>query len=81
MGFQEGGRWSQTCLAYEGREQVDDLIEGEIADASENSEQNGSDNDHDGRIAQFAAGGPGSFLKLSDHLAEEDAGAAEWVFH
>ncbi len=52
-----------------------------IADGGENTEDNRGEDDHDGRVTQFYAGGPGSFLKLSDHFAEEDAGAAERIFH
>ena len=38
--------------------------------------------DHDDRgVAQLGAGRPGGLLQLTDHFAEEDAGAAERIFH
>ena len=41
----------------------------------------GSDDHYDRRVPQFRAGRPRGLLELSDHLAKEDARAAERVFH
>ena len=68
-------------LADPGREQVHDLIEREIADAGEHAEDDRRDEDDDRGIAQLSLGRPRGFLKLTDHFSEEDASAAERVFH
>src|SRR5271166_5426172 len=61
--------------------QRNDLIERKIADAREQSEDNRSDHDHNGGIAQLGLGGPGGLLKLVDHLTEEVASDLKWIFH
>src|SRR5207245_1257554 len=62
-------------------EEQDDLVDREIADRGEEA-KNGDRHDHDdGRVAQLGLGGPRGFLELVDHFAEEDAGAAERIFH
>ena len=76
-----GHGWSGPRLADPIGEKDHDLSERKIADGGENTKDNRGEDDHDGRVTQFYAGGPGSFLKLSDHFAEEDAGAAERIFH
>src|ERR1017187_4405497 len=62
-------------------EERNDLVERKIADAREQAEDERGEHDHDGGIAQLGLGGPGGFLKLTDHFTEEDAGAAERIFH
>ena len=68
-------------LADHVREQNHDLREREIADAREKAEDERGDDDHDGRIAKLSLGGPGGFLKLTNHLTEENSSAAERIFH
>ena len=68
-------------LVYPGREEVHDVDKSEITDARENTEQHTGHHHHEGGVAQFGAGGPGSFLELADHFAEENTSAAERIFH
>ena len=70
-----------TISAYPGGEQVDNLIEGKIANARENAQQNRSDNHNNGRVAKLSFRRPGSLLELINHLTNEDARAAKRVFH
>jgi hypothetical protein len=70
-----------ATLADEIGEKHDDLRERKIADAREQAKDERSDDDHDGGVAQFGLGGPGGFLKLTNHFTEEDASAAERIFH
>src|ERR1700678_4808688 len=67
--------------ADERREQVDHLVEGEVADAREEAEKEAREDDHDGRVAQLRPGWPARLLELADHLAYEDTRALERVFH
>ena len=69
------------ALAHPGGEQIHDLIERKIADAREYAEDDRSHDHHERGVAQLGLGGPGGLLKLTDHFAEEDASAAERVFH
>ncbi len=68
-------------LTDQGREQVDDLIQREVADAGEDAEDDRRDEDDDRGIAQLSLGRPRGFLKLTDHFTKEDTCAAERVFH
>src|SRR5580692_9316348 len=67
--------------AGERREQVDQLVEREVADAREEPEEEARQDDDDRRDAQLRTGGPARLLELADHLAYEDTRALERVFH
>jgi hypothetical protein len=73
--------WRRPVSAHPGGEQIHDLIKGEIADAGEDTEDHRGDNDHNRGVTQLGLGGPGALLKFTHHFTEEDAGAAERVFH
>ena len=62
-------------------EENNDLGERKIADASKDTQDDRSHDNHDGGVAQFGLGGPRALLKFFDNFAGEDAGAAERIFH
>src|SRR5436305_14327693 len=70
-----------TMSAHPVGEEQHDLIDRKIGDAGENAQDRDRDHNDDGGIAQLSLGRPRGFLKLVDHFAEEDTGAAERIFH
>src|SRR5687768_2672457 len=68
-------------LADQAREQVHELVEGEVADAGENAEDNRRYNHYDGVVAELRRGGPSAFLKLIHDFDREDTDGTERVFH
>lgn len=68
-------------LADHFREQVHELVEGEVADAGEHAQNHRGRDHHDGRIAQLRHGRPGALLELVDDFDRKDTDGAERIFH